>query len=256
MGIVKIIVIALVALIGISGSAYAEVALLQPDDFVGFTFWLVSIACLATTAFFFLEHGSVAPAWKTSIAVVGIVTGIAFIHSMYMRNIWVGTGDSPTVYRYIDWLITMPLLATEFYLILSTVRKVSSIIFWKLLIGTLVMVLGGYAGEAGYISSFLGFVIWMVGWLYILYEIFAGEAGKLCAKSANIAMVKAFETMRMILTIGWAIYPLGYVFGYLTGGVDSNTLNVIYNFADFINKIAFGLVIWVAATANTIGSRR
>ena len=174
MGKVKIIVIALVALIGISSSAYAEVALLQPDDFVGFTFWLVSIACLATTAFFFLEHGSVAPAWKASIAVAGIVTGIAFIHSMYMRNIWVGTGDSPTVYRYIDWLITMPLLATEFYLILSTVRKVSSIIFWKLLIGTLVMVLGGYAGEAGYISPFLGFIIWMVGWLYILYEIFAG----------------------------------------------------------------------------------
>ena len=253
---IKIIVLALAALITISGNAQAEVALLQPDDFVGFTFWLVSIACLASTAFFFLQHGSVAPAWKISIAVAGIVTGIAFIHSMYMRNIWVGTGDSPTVYRYIDWLITMPLLATEFYLILSTVRKVSSIIFWKLLIGTLVMVLGGYAGEAGYISSLLGFVIWMVGWLFILYEIFAGEAGKLCAKSANIAMVKAFETMRMILTIGWAIYPLGYVFGYLTGGVDSNTLNVIYNFADFINKIAFGLVIWVAATANTIGSRR
>jgi len=255
MGKFRIIVITLVALIGMSRGAYAEVALLQPDDFVGFTFWLVSIACLATTAFFFLQHGSIAPAWKTSIAVAGIVTGIAFIHSMYMRNVWVGTGDSPTVYRYIDWLITMPLLAIEFYLILSTVRKVSSIIFWKLLIGTLVMVLGGYAGEAGYISPFLGFVIWMVGWLYILYEIFAGESGKLCAKSTNKAMVGAFETMRMILTIGWATYPLGYVFGYLTGGIDSNTLNVIYNFADFINKIAFGLVIWVAAKNNTSESR-
>jgi len=256
MGKFKIIVIALVALIGISSSAYADVDLLQPDDFVGFTFWLVSIACLATTAFFFLEHGSVAQAWKASIAVAGIVTGVVFIHSMYMRNIWVETGDTPTVYRYIDWLITMPLLATEFYLILSAIRKISSIIFWKLLIGTLAMVLGGYAGEAGYISPFLGFVVWMVGWLYILYEIFAGEAGKLCAKSTNKSVTKAFETMRMILTIGWAIYPLGYVFGYLTGGVDSNTLNVIYNFADFINKIAFGLVIWIAATADTSESRR
>jgi hypothetical protein len=252
----KVIVIALVALIGISSSAYADVDLLQPDDFVGFTFWLVSIACLAATAFFFLEHGSVAPAWKASIAVAGIVTGIAFIHSMYMRNVWVETGDSPTVYRYIEWLIAMPLLAIEFYLILSTIRRVSSIIFWKLLIGTLIMVLGGYAGEAGYISPFLGFIIWMVGWLYILYEIFVGEAGKLCNKSTNIVTVKAFETMRMILTIGWATYPLGYVFGYLTGGIDSNTINVIYNFADFINKIAFGLVIWVAATANTSGSER
>jgi len=243
----KIIVIVLVALIGISSSAYTEVALLRPDDFVGFTFWLVSIACIATTAFFFLEHGSVAPAWKASIAVAGIVTGIAFIHSMYMRNVWVETGDSPTVYRYIDWLITMPLLATEFYLILSTFRKVSSIIFWKLLIGTLVMVLGGYAGEAGYILPFLGFIIWMAGWLYILYEIFTGEAGKLCDKSTSNDLVTAFGKMRIIVTIGWAVYPLGYVFGYLTGGIDSNTLNVIYNFADFINKIAFGLIIWSAA---------
>jgi len=253
---IKIIVLALAALIGISSSAHAEVVLLQPDDFVGFTFWLVSMACLAATVFFFLERGSVAPGWKISITVAGLVTGIAFIHSMYMRSVWVTTGDSPIIYRYIDWLITMPLLALQFYLILSAVRKVSSIIFWKLLIGTFVMVCGGYAGEAGYILPFLGFIIWMTGWIYILYEIFAGEAGKLVSRSTNKALVTAFETMRMIVTIGWAIYPLGYVFGYLTGGIDSDTLNVIYNFADFINKIAFGLVIWIAATANTIGSRR
>ena len=253
---VKTIVLALAALIGISNSAQAEVALLQPDDFVGFTFWFVSMACLAATVFFFLERGSVAPGWKTPITVAGLVTGITFMHSMYVRSVWVTTGDSPIVYKYIDWLITMPLLALQFYLILSAVRKTSSTIFWKLLIATLVMVFGGYAGEAGYILPFLGFVIWMTGWIYILYEIFSGEAGKLVDRSTNTAFVTAFETMRMIVTIGWAIYPLGYVFGYLTGGVDSNTLNVIYNFADFINKIAFGLVIWVAATANTSAFRR
>ena len=253
---VKIIALALVALIGISSSAHAEVALLQPDDFVGFTFWLLSIACLATTVFLFLERSSVAPGWKSSITVASIVTGITFIHYMYMRNIWTTTGDVPTIYRYIDWLITMPLLAIEFYLVLSAVRKVSSTIFWKLLIGTLLMVCGGYAGEAGYILPFLGFVIWMVAWMYILYEIFSGEAGKLIARSTNRTLITAYETMRMIITIGWAIYPLGYVFGYLTGGVDSNTINVIYNFADFVNKIAFGLVIWIASTANISGLRR
>ena len=247
MGKVKIIVIALVVLIGISSTAYAKVAFLQPDDFVGFTFWLVSMACLATSAFFFLEHSSVAPAWKTSITVSGIVTGIAFIHFMYVGNIWVATGDLPIIYRYVDWLITMPLLTIQFYLVLSAVKKVSPILFWKFLIAPLAMVLGCYVGEAGYISSFLGFVIWMVGWIYILYEIFPGEVGRLFAKSTNNELVTAFGKMRMIVTIGWTIYPLGYVFGYLTGGIDSNTLNVIYNFADFINKIAFGLVIWVAA---------
>jgi bacteriorhodopsin len=244
---VKIIILALVTLIGISSRAHAEVVLLQPDDFVGLTFWFVSMACLATTAFLFLERGSVLPKWTASVTVAGIITGVAFIHSMYVRNIWVATGDSPIIYRYVDWLITMPLLTIQFYLILSAVKKVSPTLFWKFLIAPLAMVLGGYAGEAGYISSILGFVIWMVGWIYILYEIFTGEAGRLCAKSTNDDLVTAFGKMRMIVTIGWTIYPLGYVFGYLTGGIDSNTLNVIYNFADFINKIAFGLVIWVAA---------
>ncbi len=247
MGKFRIIVIALVVLIGISGSAYADVALLQPDDFVGLTFWLVSIACLATTVFLFLERGSVLSKWTASVTVAGIITGVAFMHSMYVRNIWVATGDAPIVYRYVDWLITMPLLTIQFYLVLSVVKKVSPTLFWKFLIAPLAMVLGGYAGEVGYISPFLGFVIWMVGWLYILYEIFTGEARKLCAKSTNDYLVTAFEKMRMIVTIGWTIYPLGYVFGYLTGGLDSNTLNVIYNLGDFINKIAFGLIIWVAA---------
>ena len=127
---VKTIVLALAALIGISNSAQAEVALLQPDDFVGFTFWFVSMACLAATVFFFLERGSVAPGWKIPITVAGLVTGITFMHSMYVRNVWVTTGDSPIVYKYIDWLITMPLLALQFYLILSAVRKTSSSIFW------------------------------------------------------------------------------------------------------------------------------
>ena len=90
----------------------------------------------------------------------------------------------------------------------------------------------------------------MAGWVYILYEVFSGEAGKAASKSGNKALVTAFGAMRMIVTVGWAIYPLGYVFGYLTGGVDADSLNVVYNLADFINKIAFGLVIWAAATSS------
>ena len=91
----------------------------------------------------------------------------------------------------------------------------------------------------------------MAGWIYILFEIFSGEAGTAAAKSGNKAMSTAFGAMRLIVTVGWAIYPLGYVLGYLAGGVDANALNIIYNLADFVNKIAFGLVIWAAAMQNT-----
>ena len=144
----------------------------------------------------------------------------------------------------------------EFYLILAAVKKVSGGIFWRLLIGSLVMLSAGYLGEAGYINEMLGFIVGIAGWIYILYEVFSGEAGKIAAKSGNKALVTAFSAMRMIVTIGWAIYPLGYVFGYLTGGVDANSLNVIYNLADFVNKIAFGLVIWAAAVSASGGRAR
>ena len=243
----KLFALATVALMGFSGAANAETAMLASDDFVGISFWVISMGMLAATAFFFMERGSVAASWRTSITVAGLVTGIAFIHYMYMRGVWIQTGDSPTVYRYIDWLITVPLQMVEFYLILSAVRKVPSGIFWRLLIGSVVMLVGGYAGEAGYINAMLGFIIGMAGWIYVLYEVFSGEAGKAAAKSGNKGLVTAFGAMRMIVTVGWAIYPLGYVFGYLTGGVDATSLNVIYNIADFLNKIAFGLVIWAAA---------
>ena len=118
------------------------------------------------------------------------------------------------------------------------------------------MLCAGYLGEAGYINEMLGFIVGIAGWIYILYEVFSGEAGKIAAKSGNKALVTAFSAMRMIVTIGWAIYPLGYVFGYLTGGVDANSLNVIYNLADFVNKIAFGLVIWAAAVSASGGRAR
>ena len=251
---IKTLALVLLALVGVTTAANAATTYLATDDFTGITFWLISMGMLAATAFFFIAQSNVSAAWRTSVTVAGLVTGIAFIHYMYLRSVWIEIGDAPTVYRYIDWFITIPLQLVEFYLILSAVKKVNGNIFWRILIGALVMLIGGYLGQAGFINPTLGFIIWIAGWIYILYEIFSGEAGKVAAKSGNKALVTAFGSLRMIVTIGWAIYPLGYIFGYLTSGIDANSLNAIYNLADFINKIAFGLIIWSCAVANS--SRR
>ena len=220
---------------------------LDAGDYTGVSFWLVTAALLASTVFFFVERDRVSAKWKTSLTVSGLVTGIAFWHYLYMRGVWVETGESPTVFRYIDWLLTVPLQMIEFYLILAAVTVVSAGVFWRLLIGTLVMLIGGFAGEAGMMSHMTGFIIGMIGWLYILYEIFAGEASKANASSGSAACQTAFGAMRLIVTVGWAIYPLGYFLGYLAGGTDPATVNIVYNLADFVNKIAFGVVIWAAA---------
>jgi bacteriorhodopsin len=227
---------------------------LKPDDFVGVSFWIISMALIAATAFFFLEIQRVSAKWKTSLTVSGLVCLVASVHYLYMRDIWVATGDTPTVFRYIDWLITVPLLMVEFFLILSAVTKVSSGVFWRLIIGTLVMLVFGYLGEAGLMNAWLAFILSMAGWAFIIYEIYMGEAGKVNAASATPAVQRAFNLMRLIVVFGWAIYPIGYVLGYLTGSApeDSATmLNVVYNLADFINKIGFGVIIWSCAVAET-----
>ena len=236
-------------------AAHAEALTLKSDDYVGISFWLISMALVASTAFFFLETQRVDGKWKTSLTVSGLVTLIAAVHYFYMRDVWVMTGETPTVYRYIDWLITVPLLMIEFYLILRAITAVSGGVFWRLMIGTLVMLVGGYAGEIGYINAWAGFIIGMLGWAYILYEIFAGEASRVAAEKAPASVQSAFSTMRWIVTIGWAIYPLGYFMGYLNGAVSDEALNVIYNIADVWNKIAFGVIIWNVAVTESESSK-
>ena len=168
-----------------------------------------------------------------------------------MRGVWVATGDSPTVLRDIDWLITVPLQIVEFYVILAAMTAVASGLFWRLLIASIVMLVGGYLGEVGAMNVTLAFVIGMAGRLYIIYEIFAGEASKASAGSGNAAGQAAFNALRLIVTVGWAIYPIGYAVGYFGGGVDAGSLNLIYNLADFVNKIAFGMAIYVAAVSDS-----
>jgi bacteriorhodopsin len=225
--------------------------MLQPTDLVGVTFWLISIAMVAATVFFFLERDRVVGKWKTSVTVAGLVTLIAAVHYFYMREVWVVLGESPTVYRYIDWLLTVPLQIIEFFLILAAITVVPTSLFWKLLVASIVMLVGGYMGEAGFIDITVGFIIGMIGWLYIIYEIFIGEASKINANSANVASQSAFKTIRLIVTVGWAIYPIGYVMGYMTQSASIDSLNIVYNLADLVNKIAFGVAIWLAATRDS-----
>ena len=122
---IKMLALVLV-LFGATTAANAATTFPPTDDLVGISFWLISMSMLAATVFFFIERSSVSTAWRASITVSGLITGIAFIHYMYMRDIWMQNGDAPTLYRYIEWLITMPLQMIVFYLILGAVRKVSS----------------------------------------------------------------------------------------------------------------------------------
>jgi len=228
-------------------------AFLRPNDGVAISFWIISIAMIAATVFFFAEAATVTSHWKTSLHVGGLVTLVAGVHYMYMREYWVQVHQSPIVYRYVDWTITVPLQMIEFNLILRAAGKPTSAAgFWKLLIGTVVMLLCGYCGETSVVPAWPGWMGGLAGWAFILFEIFAGESGS-SASGCSEAVATSFNNMRMIVTVGWSIYPLGYLFGYLLGAVDETFLNVIYNIADFVNKIAFVLACWSCAKSDSEG---
>ncbi len=227
---------------------------LATNDYVGISFWIATAIMLASTVFFFVERQDVSGKWRTSLTVAGLVTGIAFWHYLYMRGMWSDMGASPTVFRYIDWLITVPLQIIEFYLIVAAVTAVSAGIFWRLLIASIVMLVGGYLGETGLWAPSVGFAVGMIAWIYIIYEIFLGETAAANASSGNAASQSAFNTIKWIVTVGWAIYPVGYALGYFAGGVNNEALNIVYNLADLINKTAFGLAIWAAAKSDSATS--
>ena len=241
---------------------------LGQDDLVGITFWIATAAMLASSIFFLIERANVAPQWKTSMTIACLITGIAFWHYMYMREHWILTGESPVVYRYVDWFLTVPLQIVEFYFILAAVTTVTAMLFWRLLISSTLMLVFGFLGETQMIggSSIIWWTLGMICWIYIIYEIFRGEAAMINKKSGNEAGQFAFQTLKWIVTIGWAIYPIGYLYGLdetvIFGIKINNTafsvelINIIYNLADLVNKMAFGIAIWMAAVKDTKASER
>merc|ERR1712222_271221 len=228
----------------------ASDAFLTQHDFTAVSFWIISIAMIAATVFFYAEAATVDSHWKTSLHVGGLVTLVAGVHYMYMREYWVQIHQSPVVYRYIDWSITEPLQMIEFNLILKAAgAPIGTGGFWRLFLGTVVMLAFGYAGETGLMNPWAGFAVGMAGWAFILFEIFIG--GKSACNACSDAVKSSFNTMRLIVSFGWSIYPLGYYFGFLTGAVNDDILNVVYNIADFVNKIGFVCCCWSCAKADS-----
>ena len=226
---------------------------LQSGDLVGFTFFLGSVAMFAATVFFFVERSSVSDEWKLSMTVSGLITLIAAVHYYYMRDVWVTSYTSPTEFRYIDWILTVPLMCVEFYLLTKTgLSKLGS--------ASIVMLVAGYLGEASVCSVFgthspgVWGLISGLAYFYIVNEVYQGDVAK-AAKKAGKNIQNANSLLLKFVVIGWGIYPLGYLIGtadgqwysFLADLVNSDTRDLIYNVGDAVNKIGFGLVVWCAA---------
>ena len=231
----------------------ATVSKLLPTDYVGFTFFVGCMAMMAASAFFFLSLNQFDKKWRTSVLVSGLITFIAAVHYYYMRDYWAAFQESPTFFRYVDWVLTVPLMCVEFYLILKVAGAKTSLL-WRMIFLSVVMLVTGYLGEAVFPESaaLWGFISG-VAYFVIVYDIWLGSAAKLAAIAGG-NVLSAHKILCWFVLVGWAIYPLGYMLGtngWYTSLLGTGSVDVAYNIADAINKIGFGLVIYNLAVKST-----
>jgi sensory rhodopsin len=235
---------------------FLEIHAIANNNYVAFTFFVGCMAMLAASVFFFFEVSNSDKKWRTSVLVSGLITFIAAVHYYYMREYNLATNESPTFFRYVDWILTVPLMCVEFYLITKKAGAKIGLL-WRLIAASVFMLVTGYIGEAIYPAekqSWIWGLVSSLGYFYIVYLIWFGEVAKL-AESAGPAVAKANRALAWFVLVGWAIYPIGYIAG-TEGGLfgmkifSGLSMDIIYNIGDAVNKIGFGLVIYALAQSD------
>lgn len=223
-------------------------------------FMLGFVAMAAGGLWFVLERGDLKPAHRSVGTYAAVIAFIAAIMYYVMKDVvgfpggTIGADQLAATMplRYIDWLITTPLLLVEFGLMVAIAGAAKKGLIARLVVADLVMIVFGYLGELsvpGSGTAYLTFIISVLAWLYIAWSIITLKVGP---KAPDYAR-KAVSTMRLFVLLGWAIYPLGTAIQQFLsiGSKDLTTAAavaaMIYVVADVLNKIGFGLVAVNAA---------
>ncbi|GIU82679.1 MAG: rhodopsin [Acidobacteria bacterium] len=236
---------------------------------VNFTFFVAYISMGAAFVFFLAQRNNVAPEYRTALVLSALIVGIAAFHYFYMKTLYAETtlpllaedlakGGANYLeitkksffgiinYRYMDWLITTPLLVAKIPLAVAAGRKVGGVIT-ALIIADVFMIVTGFIGEQ-YVAVPSTHLLWgaisTIGYLGIVYIIFTTVRNM--AKDAEPEEQWAYKVMAIFIVTGWGIYPIGYMIPAIFPQFDLNIVHIVYNIGDQVNKIAPGIVVYMA----------
>jgi len=221
----------------------------------------------SATIFFWLQMPNVNKQYRTALCITGLVTWIATYHYFRIFNSWnaafdvkfnAGSGDYAVsltgapfndAYRYVDWLLTVPLLLIELILVMGMSKEETVDKCWKLGVASGLMVALGYPGEIQDDPSgrWLWWALAMVPFLYVVKELAIG-LGEASAKQAP-SVAALTGAARWLTIISWLTYPFVYIIKMLgISGVAATAGEQIgYSFADVVAKAVFGVLIWAIA---------
>lgn len=220
--------------------------MLNPYDIMGVSFWLMSLVMLLMTVFLFIERQTVAINWRLSISLSTVVMLLTTIHYWDMKNIWLDQQNVAMSYRYLEWMLALPLQALVLYSILQMgTRKDCVLVLKMFLLPTLVLTLG-FLAEVNLIAGIWVYILMAALWLCFLHLLWMGDAARAKLAMVNLSGRMAYRVLRWFITVGWLVYPLAY---FASNGryIDPELVNILLNELDCINKIGYSLVVWYAA---------
>lgn len=221
------------------------VKLLNVQDIASGSFALILVAMLAATVWLLVGTAWVPRRWKPVVGMSGIVTLASAAHYAIANDVWLSTGQMTMIHRYVGWFVTVPLQVVILYFYVRAYAHVPVGVFWRIFVAAVLYVTARFMGESGLMYPTLGFLISLALWLYILGEAFFGKMSERNLRHGSEAAQRGYFWLRLIMTIGWAVYPLTYFIAGFTGPVEMRYVVTTYNLADFVNVIAFALTILV-----------
>jgi len=232
------------------------------------SFGIAGMGC--ATIFFWLQLPNVSKPYRTALTITGLVTAIATYHYVRIFNSWVDAftvgnlnGGDYTVklsgapfndaYRYVDWLLTVPLLLIELILVMKLPKAETVKLSWSLGVASAVMVALGYPGEIQENLAVRWFW-WTMAMIPFCYVVMTLVGGLNDATAKQPDSVKGLVVMARYLTvISWLTYPGVYIIKSmgLAGNVATTYEQVGYSIADVVAKAVFGVLIWAIAAGKS-----
>ena len=227
-----------------------------------FSFGLISM--LACTVYTLVSQARVLPKYRNALVMSSMVTFIAGYHYWRIFNSFdhASTGMAVKVsgdqgafneaYRYVDWLLTVPLLLVEVIAVLALAKEVSKSLITRLVPASAAMIALGYPGEISndQNTQILYGVLSTLPFLYILYVLFV-ELGKSLDRQPE-GVAATVGRLRLLLIATWGVYPISYLLPILsdTAATDPGAFvnrQIGYTIADVLAKCVFGLTIYKIA---------
>ena len=226
-------------------------------------FSLVIASQLFTSIFIIIGLKRVLPRYRQAMTVAAIVCGIAAYHyfrifesfkAAFVTDAIGGAGDYVQVagasfnegYRYVDWLLTVPLLLLELIAVLALARKVQTSLLYRLIPASALMIILGYPGELSSDNGLRGLfgLLSTIPFAYILYVLFVELTKSLDRQPASVR--RTISQLRLLLLLTWGVYPIAYLLPMI--GIDGSDAwvgkQIGYSIADILAKCLYGLIIF------------